>query len=46
MHYEEIHNLISSRSFTLIKSQRMKQAGHVEQTGKDRNAYRFSVGKT
>jgi hypothetical protein len=33
MHYEELHNLISSRNITLIESKRMKQAGHVEHTG-------------
>jgi hypothetical protein len=46
LHNEELHNLHSSPStITMIKSKRMRWAGHVAQTRSKRNAYRILVGK-
>jgi hypothetical protein len=43
---EELHNLYCSPSIIrIIKSRRMRWAGHVARTGEKRNAYRFLVGK-
>jgi hypothetical protein len=43
---EELHNLYSSPSIIkIIKSRRMRWAGHVTRTGEKRNAYRILVGK-
>jgi hypothetical protein len=43
---EELHNLYSSLSIiTMIKSRRMRWAGHVARIGEKRNAYRILVGK-
>jgi hypothetical protein len=43
---EELHSLYSSPSIiTMIKSRRMKWAGHVAGMGEKRNAYRILVGK-
>jgi hypothetical protein len=43
---EELHNLYSSPSIIrMIKSRRMKWAGHVARMGEKRNAYRIVVGK-
>jgi hypothetical protein len=43
---EELHNLYSSPSIiTMIKSRRMRWAGHVARMGTRRNAYRMLVGK-
>jgi hypothetical protein len=46
LHNEELHDLYSSPStIRIIKSRRMRWAGHVAQMGKKRNAYRLLVGK-
>jgi hypothetical protein len=46
LHNEELHNLHSSPSVvTMIKSRRMRWAGHVARIGEKRNAYRILVGK-
>jgi hypothetical protein len=43
---EELHNLYSSPNIIrMIKSRRVKWAGHVAQMGETRNAYRILVGK-
>jgi hypothetical protein len=45
LHNEELHNLYSSRSIIrMMKSRRMKWAGHVARMGEKRNAYRILVG--
>jgi hypothetical protein len=46
LHNKELHNLYSSPStIRIIKSRRMRCAGHVARMGKKRNAYRLLVGK-
>jgi hypothetical protein len=46
LHNEELHNLYSSPSIIrVIKSRRMRWAGHVARMGEKRNAYRILVGK-
>jgi hypothetical protein len=46
LHNEELHNLYSSPSIIrIIKSRRMKWAGHVARMGKNRNVYGLLVGK-
>jgi hypothetical protein len=46
LHNEELHNLYSSSSIVrMIKSRRMRWAGHVTRMGERRNAYRILVGK-
>jgi hypothetical protein len=46
LHNEELHNLYSSPSIIrMIKSRRMRWAGHVTCIGEKRNAYRILVGK-
>jgi hypothetical protein len=46
LHNEELCDLYSSPSMIrLIKSRRMRWAGHVAQMGENRNAYRLLVGK-
>ncbi|PNF39555.1 hypothetical protein B7P43_G11082 [Cryptotermes secundus] len=46
LHNEELHNLYSSPSIIrMIKSRRMRFAGHVARIGEKRNAYRILVGK-
>jgi hypothetical protein len=46
LHNEELHNLYSSPSiFRIIKSKRMRWAGHLARMGEKRNAYRLLVGK-
>jgi hypothetical protein len=46
LHNEELHNLYSSPSIIrIIKSRRMRWAGHVARTGEKRNVYRLLVGK-
>jgi hypothetical protein len=46
LHNEELHNLYSSPSIIrIIKSRRMKWAGHVVRMGEKRNVYRLLVGK-
>jgi hypothetical protein len=43
---EELHNLYSSPSIIrIIKSTRMRLAGHVARMGEKRNVYRLLVGK-
>jgi hypothetical protein len=44
---QELHNLYFSPSVTtMIKSRRMRRAGHVARMGKKRNACRILVGKS
>jgi hypothetical protein len=46
LYNEELHNLYSSSSIIrIIKSRRMRWAGHVARMGEKRNVYRLSVGK-
>jgi hypothetical protein len=46
LHNEEFRDLYSSPSIIrIIKSRRMRWAGHVAQMGEKRNAYRLLVGK-
>jgi hypothetical protein len=46
LHNEELHNLYSSSNIIrMIKSRRMRWAGHVGRMRKTRNAYRILVGK-
>jgi hypothetical protein len=46
LHNEELRDLYSSLSIIrIIKSRRMKWAGHVARMGEKRNAYRLLVGK-
>jgi hypothetical protein len=45
LHNEELHRLYSAPSIIrMIKSRRMRWAGHVAQMGEKRNAYRILVG--
>jgi hypothetical protein len=46
LHNEEFHSLYSSPGITrMIKSSRMRWAGHVARIGEKRNAYRILVRK-
>jgi hypothetical protein len=46
LHNEKLRDLYSSPSIiTIIKSRRMRRAGHVARMGEKRNAYRLLVGK-
>jgi hypothetical protein len=46
LYNEELHNLYSSPSIIrIIKSRRMRLAGHVARMGEKRNVYRLLVGK-
>jgi hypothetical protein len=46
LHNEELHNLYSSPDvIRMIKSKRMRCAGHVARMGAKRNSYRILVGK-
>jgi hypothetical protein len=46
LHNEEFHNLYSSPSIIrIIKSRRMRWAGHVARMGEKRNMHRLLVGK-
>jgi hypothetical protein len=46
LYNEELHNLYSSPStFRIIKSRRMRWAGHVARMGEKRNMYRLLVRK-
>jgi hypothetical protein len=46
LHNEQLRNFYSSpRIFRMIKSTRMRWAGHVARMGVKRNAYRILVGK-
>jgi transcription termination factor 2 len=47
LHNEELHNLYSSPNIIrIIKSRRMRWAGHVARMGETRNPYRILVGKS
>jgi hypothetical protein len=47
LHNEELYNLyFSSGIIRMIKSRRMRWAGHAAQMGERRNAYRILVGKS
>jgi hypothetical protein len=39
LHDEELHGLYSSPNIRIIKSKRMRRAGHVAHMGEMRNAY-------
>jgi hypothetical protein len=46
LHNEQLHNLYSLPSIIImIKSRKMRWAGHVARMGAKRNAYRILVGK-
>jgi hypothetical protein len=46
LHNEELHNLYALPSIIrMIKSRRMRWAGHIAQLGARRSAYRILVGK-
>jgi hypothetical protein len=46
LHNEELHNLYSSPSIIrIVKSRRMRWAGHVARMEEKRNVYRLLVGK-
>jgi hypothetical protein len=46
LHNKELHDMYSSPStIRIIKSSRMRWAGHVARMGEKRNAYRLLVGK-
>jgi hypothetical protein len=46
LHNEELHDLYSLPSIIrIIKSRRMRWAGHLARMGEKRNAYRLLVGK-
>jgi hypothetical protein len=46
LHNKELHDLYSSPSIIrMIKSRRMRSAGHVARMEEKRNAYRLLVGK-
>jgi hypothetical protein len=46
LHNEELRDLYSSQSIIrIIKSRRMRWAGHIARTGDKRNAYSLLVGK-
>jgi hypothetical protein len=45
LHNEELHNMYSSPSIIrMIKSMRMRWAGHIARMGEKRNLYRFLMG--
>jgi hypothetical protein len=45
MHNEELHNLYSSPSIIrMMKSRRIRWAGHIAPMGEKRNLYRILVG--
>jgi hypothetical protein len=47
LHNEELHDLYSSPNIIrIIKSRRMRWAGHIARMGEKRNVYRLLVGKT
>jgi hypothetical protein len=46
LHNEELHNLYSSPNIIrMIKSRRMRWAGHVARMGETNNAYRIFLGE-
>jgi hypothetical protein len=47
LHNEELHKLYSSTNIIrIIKSRRMRSAGHVLRMGEKRNVYKVMVGKS
>jgi hypothetical protein len=47
LHNDELHSLYSSPNIVrMIKSRRMRWAGHVTRMGEGRNVYRVLVGRT
>jgi hypothetical protein len=44
LHNEELHNF-SPNIISMIKSRRIRRAGHVARMGEERNAYWILVGK-
>jgi hypothetical protein len=46
LHNDELHNLYSSPNIvTVIKSRKMRWAGHVASMGEGRGAYRVLIGR-
>jgi len=46
LHYEEVNDLYSSPNIVrVIKSRRMRRAGHVARMGEERGVYRVLLGK-
>jgi hypothetical protein len=46
LHYDELHDLYSSLNIVrVIKSRRMRWAGHVKRMGEGRGVYRVLVGR-
>jgi hypothetical protein len=45
LYNEELYALYSSPNTELVKSRRLREAGHVERTGRRRGAYKVLVGK-
>jgi hypothetical protein len=46
LHYDELHNLCSSPNIVrVIKSRKMRWAGHVARMGEGRGVYRVLVGR-
>ena len=46
LHNEELNDLYSSPNFVrVIKSRRLREAGHVARMGEKRDVYRVLVGK-
>jgi hypothetical protein len=47
LHNQELHNFYSSPNIIrMLKSRRMRWAGHVARMGEKSNAYRMLVGKS
>jgi hypothetical protein len=46
LHNHELHNLYSSPNVRVIKSRRMRWAGHVARMGEGRGVYRVLVGRS
>jgi hypothetical protein len=46
LHNEELYDIYSSPNIPVIKSRRMRWAGHVARVGDRRDAYRVLVGRT
>jgi hypothetical protein len=45
LHNDELHSLYSAPNVRVIKSRRMRWAGHVARMGKGRGVYSASVGR-
>jgi hypothetical protein len=45
LHNEELHNLYASSNFGVIKSRRVRWAGHIARMREMRNAYKIFVEK-